>query len=169
MSGVSSSCARGVIEYAITDSGQGIAFTDDVIARLLRHSQFDQDTPEVGGQLFARIDRWGVRIEHATGPRTSDVRRLRACIPNRAAERQEIQRLFKEGLHYVGDWHTHPERYPTPSAVDISSVQDMFRRSKHRLASFVVVIVGTAPLPDGLFVGIANENGWSRLSFRSHN
>lgn len=71
--------------------------------------------------------------------------------------------MFKEELYYVGDWHTHPELQPTPSGTDISSFQDMFRKSRHRLASFVIVIVGTANFPKSLFVGLCTGEGLIEL------
>ena len=101
--------ACGVIAYVIGNSGQTLVLTDPVIEHLLCHRQFGPGSREAGGQLFARFEGKTIRIERATGPRPSDRRSLMAFVPNRLAERREITRLFKEGLHYVGDWHTHPE------------------------------------------------------------
>ncbi len=157
-------CACGVIEYPVSNSGQTLVLSESVIEHLVRHRQIGRDSHEAGGQLFAHIEDSIIRIELATGPRPSDRRRPRSFLPNRLAERQEIQQLFKEGLHYVGDWHTHSERHPRPSPIDIASFQDMFCQSRHHLASFVLVVVGTAALPCGLFVGIANERSWRELS-----
>ena len=84
-------------------------------------------------------------------------------IPNRFAERREIKEYFKSGFHYVGDWHTHPELYPTPSRTDVTSFQDMFSKSHHKLASFIMIIVGTAPQPAGLFVALCNDKGTDKL------
>lgn len=57
----------------------------------------------------------------------------------------------------MGDWHTHPECHPEPSLTDTESFKDMFNKSRHRLGSFVMVIVGTGPVPDGLFVGLGGD------------
>ena len=85
-------------------------------------------------------------------------------IPNRMAERREIRREFKDGFHYVGDWHSHPEPSPTPSQIDIQSIREMYRRSRHGLASFLMVIVGTSPDESGLYVALCNEHAPSRLT-----
>ncbi len=159
--------ACGVIEYTIGSSGQTLVLTDPVIEHLMRHRQIDPGSREAGGQLFARFDGNIIRIERATGPRPSDRRSLMAFVPNRLAERREIKRLFKEGLHYVGDWHTHPEPRPSPSQTDIESFQEMFRKSRHKLASFVMVIVGTATAPEGLFVGLCGKEGLQKLNFHN--
>lgn len=119
---------------------------------------------EAGGQLFARIhgDEWSV--EQATGPRQSDFRSRFGFRPNRKAEQQEIVERFTAGLHYVGDWHTHPERSPKPSSTDLSSMNDMVSASRHELPGFLMMIVGTRPGPSGFWLSIHHANGkWSRL------
>lgn len=119
---------------------------------------------EAGGQLFARIhgDEWSV--EQATGPRQSDFRSRFGFRPNRKAEQQEIVDRFTAGLHYVGDWHTHPESSPKPSSTDLSSMNDMVSASRHELPGFLMMIVGTRPGPSGFWLSIHHANGkWSRL------
>lgn len=119
---------------------------------------------EAGGQLFARIhgDEWSV--EQATGPRQSDFRSRFGFRPNRKAEQQEIVERFTAGLHYVGDWHTHPESSPKPSSTDLSSMNDMVSASRHELPGFLMMIVGTRPGPSGFWLSIHHANGkWSRL------
>ena len=41
---------------------------------------------------------------------------------------------------YVGEWHTHPERYPVPSALDRSTWQAIIKRQNNPV---VFIIVGT--------------------------
>ena len=153
----------GVIEYAVGDTGQTLVLTDTVLGHLRRYRQSSRLSREAGGQLFARIDGDTIIIERATGPRRSDKRTPLSFIPSRIAERREIRSFFKQGLHYVGDWHTHPEAHPRPSATDERSMTEMFRKSHHQLAGFILVIVGTAEDSSGLFVGISNGQRLMRL------
>ncbi|MFD1378123.1 Mov34/MPN/PAD-1 family protein [Fodinicurvata halophila] len=153
----------GVISYRIGDTGRELVITEAVLDHVGRHRQYKPSPSEAGGQLFARFEGLKISVERATGPRPSDRRSLFVFSPNRLAERSEIVHLFKVGLHYVGDWHTHPEPHPQPSATDISSFQDMFQQSRHRLASFVMIIVGKSEPPDGLFVALCNNEGVKRL------
>ena len=76
--------------------------------------------------------------------------------PNRAAEQREIDNRHKKGLHFVGDWHTHPEDIPQPSHLDISSMQETVAKSIHSLNGFLMVIVGTKEFPDALSVSLCD-------------
>ena len=56
------------------------------------------------------------------------------------------------GLHYVSDWHTHPEPVPRPSPLDAVSIAECVKKSRHLLNGFVLVVVGQAEPPVGLHV-----------------
>lgn len=142
-----------MICYLWAETGPRIGFDDRVVAHFARHRQRHLLQREAGGQLFARLDGDAVTVEVATGPRRTDRRHRYSYRPDRAAEQAEIDRLFDSGLHYVGDWHTHPERLPHASAKDVATILDLAARSHHSLSGLLLVIVGTAPLPAGLFVG----------------
>ncbi len=131
---------------------------------LLRYRQCTRRHLEAGGQLYAVFDRGTITLEKATGPHRSDKRYGTAFIPNRAAERREIRRLFMKGLHYVGDWHTHPQVFPKPSRVDLHNFSEIVRLSRHELNGFILVIVGTAAPPQGLYVTICDGTNFFKLS-----
>ena len=63
------------------------------------------------------------------------------------------------GLHFIGDWHTHPERIPAPSASDVRSIREAVTRSKHHLNGFVLLIAGIEVFPLGLFIGLYDAQG----------
>ncbi len=125
-----------------------------VLKHFQKHQQKRMDSVEAGGQLFARLSLKEVVIERATGPRRSDFRTRSLYIPDRSAEQREIDLWHRKRLHYVGDWHTHPELMPRPSSSDSDSIRDSFVRSKHSLHGFLLVIVGTAGFPLGLYVSL---------------
>ena len=58
------------------------------------------------------------------------------------------------GLHFVGDWHTHPEPTPRPSEDDLKNMQECFAKSVHELRTFAMIILGTDPLQTGLHVAL---------------
>lgn len=156
---------RGVsIQYPVGGSGQILSLEQSVLDHFVKWRQLDPKIPEAGGQLFGSVEGQCIRINLATGPRRSDRRGRFFFIADRLAERREISTFHKSGLHYFGDWHTHPQSIPSPSGTDLSSMADLFARSKHELNAFLMVIVGTAGFPDGLHVSVHEANAWSKLS-----
>jgi integrative and conjugative element protein (TIGR02256 family) len=143
---------HAVIVYPIGRSGQRLSFMPEVLKQLARHQQTRFWHREAGGQLFARIEDCNVRVVEATGPRPTDRRCRSRYEPDRVAEQAEIDARFPQGLHFVGDWHTHPEDRPTPSSIDLLSTAEGVRRSRHGLNAFVLVIVGRGAFPAGLHV-----------------
>lgn len=131
-----------MIKFRLGNSGQRLVFTDRVLDHFACNRQTAGNPKEAGGQLFALFEDDVIQIVLATGPRPTDKRGPTSYVPDRRAERAEIEYHFARGLHFVGDWHTHPERIPSPSAVDKRNMQDCYRRSIHRLNFFVLVIVG---------------------------
>lgn len=152
------------IRYPIGESRQVLTLEQNVLDHFAKWRQSDPKMPEAGGQLFGVVQGQSVKIMRATGPRSSDRRGRFFFIADRFAERREISTLHKSGLHYLGDWHTHPEAFPAPSGTDISSMADLFVRSKHDLNAFLMVIVGTADFPNGLHVSLHEANAWSALN-----
>lgn len=142
------------IVYPIGSSGQEIRLSVAVLAKFRRYRQLHWCQREAGGQLFARFNGRQIIVEDATGPRRSDRRSRTGYFPDRVSEQLEIEERFRRGLNFIGDWHTHPERYPVASGPDCQSIGDCVRRSKHRLNGFVMIVVGQAEAPEGLSVSI---------------
>jgi integrative and conjugative element protein (TIGR02256 family) len=139
-----------MIAYAIPGSEQRLVFPSSVLNHLAKHRQTRWYHREAGGQLFARFALPDIVIEEATGPRRSDWRTRYSYRPNRRAEQREITRRHSRGLHFIGDWHTHPEAIPSPSSRDIESMCELFTLSEHALNGFVLAIVGREAFPLGM-------------------
>lgn len=150
----------GVIVFELGASGQHLVLETPVIAHLEAHRQVTAQHREAGGQLFPVFSDGSVIVKEATGPRPTDRRTRTSYRPDRKAEQQEILGRHSRGLHYVGDWHTHPSSRPSPSDVDHCSIQDSFRRSTHSLHGFVLIVVGTLRGPRGLHVSV-NDGNWA--------
>lgn len=153
------------LTYGLDADGPAVILTDEALAAMLRHRQQRARDPEAGGQLFARFEGDSTVIIEATGPKCRDRRSRYLFIPDRLLQRQEILARHRDGKHFVGDWHTHPEPVPSPSrALDIAGMIDCFQKSRHDLQAFVMVIVGTAEPPEGIYVGLVDGNGVRQLS-----
>jgi integrative and conjugative element protein (TIGR02256 family) len=133
--------------YRGSNTGVLISLSTDVLVHFHAHRQIKHNY-EVGGQLFARFPSSGlVAIEKVSGPRKTDSKILNIFKPDIKLEQQEINDYFEQGYHFVGDWHTHPEKYPSPSVVDSTNIGNIFQKSKHTLNNFVLIIVGQAEYP----------------------
>lgn len=148
-----------MLHYPIGSSGQVIILTDEVLRYFMRYRQKLPHQKEAGGQLFARIARNEIHIMEATGPRKTDHRGRTFYHPDRRLEQVEIDIRYELGLHYVGDWHTHPTKYPQASDIDVNNISASVSHSKHSLNGFVLVIVGTAKPPAGIYVSINDGLG----------
>jgi len=151
-----------MLEYPVGQSEQHLLIEDPVIEHFRRWQQRRWYQKEAGGQLFAILQPRTVIVTEATGPRTTDKRSRFGYVADRHAEREEIKERYGRGLHYVGDWHTHHERVAQPSSIDITSIRECVTKSEHMLNAFVLIVVGTATVPDCLSVII--HDGRQRLT-----
>jgi integrative and conjugative element protein (TIGR02256 family) len=153
-----------MIAYPIGTSGQTLILTQPVLERFSEHRQRRWWQREAGGQLFARFDGTDIFVVEATPPGRYDIRSRFSFQPNRRREQSEILERHERGLHFIGDWHTHPEAEPHPSSVDAKSMHDLVTQSQHQLNGFIMIIVGTRDVPDGLCVALFSRASGIRLS-----
>jgi integrative and conjugative element protein (TIGR02256 family) len=149
--------------YGIPNSGQQIVLTRAALEVFSAYLQQGTD-PEAGGLLFAEFDFPIIRITEASLPRATDRRWRTLFIPNRMLQRQLIKQRFKKDYHFVGEWHTHPEAKPTPSALDLESMSDSFLKSRHELNYFIMVIVGNTSKNLVLWVSVHNGSNYYSLN-----
>lgn len=136
-----------------------VSFSSKSISTMMKYQQHDGKGKEAGGQLFAQFNAGVVNIEFASKPKSGDRRWWNRFIPCRKAERREIASNYQKGLHFVGDWHTHPELIPKYSRCDLTSIRDCLERSRHDLLGLLLVIVGHANDPvDAIRVWFVNQN-----------
>jgi integrative and conjugative element protein (TIGR02256 family) len=153
-----------VIVYPIGTTGQQIILANSVVAHLRRHRQRWWYQKEAGGQLFARLEGDRIQVVDATGPRRTDRRTRTGYHPDRRAEQDEIAERHPKGLHFVGDWHTHPDTKPQPSGRDLASMAECFAKSAHGLNGFLLLIVGTVDLPCGIHASLHDGKAYYVLT-----
>lgn len=138
--------------------------TEKVIETLKQYRQKKIFEKEAGGQLFAQFDGADTYIVDATPPNPSDKRGRFSFRPDRNIQQIDIARRYTMGLHFAGDWHTHPQPIPSPSSIDIASMIECFNKSKHGLKAFLIVIVGVAEPPLGIYVGLVRNNTIEKMN-----
>jgi integrative and conjugative element protein (TIGR02256 family) len=156
--------AKEELIYCLRGPRKRLVFATEVVRHFERNRQRRTTAKEAGGQLFARFTEDAIVVEVATGPYRRDQRSRCLFTPDRRQEQRDIDGHFKKCLHFLGNWHTHPEAVPSPSAVDLKNTRQRFVESDHALMAFVIVIVGLAPFPSGLYVALVNQTAASRLS-----
>ncbi|HGN2220474.1 TPA: Mov34/MPN/PAD-1 family protein [Pseudomonas aeruginosa] len=117
-------------------------FAPQVIDVFEQYIQGELDT-EAGGILLGHVRGIHLEILEATIPTPKD-RRLKYFFERLLHGHQRIaEKRWKDSnglVRYVGEWHTHPEDYPTPSGLDISEWQKLAkgrRDGRPMLASIV--------------------------------
>ena len=150
-----------MLEFAIGRSGQVLVLSQGVVRKFRLYRQMRWYQREAGGQLFARLSLPRIIVEEATGPRRTDRRTRTSYVPDREAEQREINCRHAVDLHFVGDWHTHPEAVPIPSGRDIASITESIRKSTHELNGFLLIIVGQAEPQESLYVSVHDRSGRS--------
>lgn len=120
-----------------------IRFESAVVEFLEKHRQRNWFANERAGQLFGTIDGAIVTVAEATGPRRGDRANHISYNIDRKAAQREIDERYEKGLHYIGDWHTHPQKAPGPSMTDVLSMVRLFCTSSHQLNHVAMLIVGT--------------------------
>lgn len=143
------------IRFVEEFGGPAIVLTAEALSAM---DKYRQKAKEAGGQLFAKFDGADTTIVEATSPKLLDKRSRCGFRPNKMLQRLEIYDRYRKGLHFVGDWHTHPEAIPSPSDVDVKGMAESFHLSVHNLRAFVMVILGTDPIPKSLFAALIKGN-----------
>lgn len=142
------------ISYQIPGAKWRMYFTSETLAVLTKTVQRGTRSKEQVGQLFTR-DLTGdlVEIVHATklSPKWASFARVKFEPKTAIAERTK---LFDQGLHCIGLWHTHPEPRPVPSGEDRVLAKEHALAAIPQLSGLVFVIVGTSSFPTGLQVWV---------------
>ena len=122
-----------------------------IAARALRTMrQFRQLRPEhteAGGVLLGRLidGSENLVIDEATIPDSSDRRSRFNFFRSKNRTQQRINQAWQETnqtRNYLGEWHTHPEDYPTPSGHDIENWKRIVSVSRFEQKALVFLIVG---------------------------
>jgi integrative and conjugative element protein (TIGR02256 family) len=106
----------------IVSPEQRLVFADEAVLQMRAHAQRSRWQAEAGGVLLGRhlLDSKDMAVDEVTVPQKED-RRSRFNF-FRSKQHSALARVrwdVSRGTSaYLGLWHTHPERDPSPSSVD---------------------------------------------------
>lgn len=140
--------------FRLPEASWQLELSPNVVAELRKHVQRTRLSRESVGQLFSKdLTSSRVVVELATliKPMWSAWSRVRFDVAEAMNERE---RLFNQGWHCVGLWHTHPESLPSPSSEDRDLAREHAVAAKRFLDGLVFAIIGNGKLPDSLRVWV---------------
>ena len=146
--------------------GKGtILLTPGVLATFSKYQQTGSKT-EAGGYLMGREFGGQLVVEVATEPGADDVRKRFFFKRNKYRGQKLVDKIWKASgrkMIIAGEWHSHPESFPTPSNRDIRESIKSFNKGHFPLDFMLIVIVGKKAIVHS-WVGIQNKSGLFRIS-----
>jgi len=147
--------------WRVSNDGPCLVIQGHVLEVFKRYRQTGFFTPESGGILLGYVRDPHIEILVASEPTRWD-KRLRCFFDRKAKGHQELaQRYWTESgglIRYVGEWHTHPEDYPTPSSVDREGWTRLARNSADK-RPVLGIIIGRV----GLHVELVTADGSAQV------
>lgn len=110
---------------------------------------------ETGGILIGRYTdngRTAVIVEATPRPRGSRFGWAWFQRSN-AGLNKILDQRWKDGLHYLGEWHFHPGGSPSPSGPDIVSMQSISSNRQYHCREPILLIIGGRP-PDEFDISV---------------
>lgn len=135
--------------------GIKLILTDTVLNIFDSFTQNTINKNESGGILLGQIDEKTVYMVRATTPNKFDKASRYNFVRDKTAAQIladfEYMNSSKQTI-YFGEWHTHPEDYPSPSGQDIKMIKGQYKLGKNFPPFIFLIIQGIK----GIYVGIYN-------------
>lgn len=102
-------------------NGRVVDILSEIIDEISKWLQHNTDLPESGGYILGYQHRKtrNITLESITSPHRQDFRSRIRCTIRDIYHGRVLQNAKKENSYYMGVWHTHPQRFPYPSSIDI--------------------------------------------------
>ena len=136
-----------------------------VVAVLQAYAQHAPDATEAGGVLMGRYIATSddVIVDAITEPMTGDRRTRYSFYRAKRRHQAALDAAWKSSGHtctYLGEWHTHPQAYPTPSSTDTTDWNRRLRQDQYPEELFFL-IVGTHQI--SMWAAKTATNTWKPL------
>ena len=104
-------------------NGGKIKLSNDAIQVINSYKQLEKKDPESGGVLLGRFIKSSkdIVIDKVSTPMKGDVQtryKFKRLSPLHQKIIDQEWNKSKGTCNYLGEWHTHPEEFPSPSGVD---------------------------------------------------
>lgn len=147
-----------VAEWSTADKRNLVVFSPDVLRVFKRYRQRFFWQPEGGGILLGRRRGKHLEVMLATEPSPKDSRSAFSFVREADGHAELAEEAWRQGekqIDYLGEWHTHPQKIPTPSSIDRYEWNKLVRQRP--TTPLLVVIVGTDTIHVELIVGLQEK------------
>lgn len=139
--------------------GLSIKISFEVLEKMFHYIQNDNIKPEAGGILIGHdLEDNNFSITDISIPSVYDKSSRFNFTRSKKNAQLILNKFFKESNGkkiYLGEWHTHPEDYPTPSPIDNKSILERIQRDVLNSEIIFMIIVGRK----GLYITYVEMNG----------
>jgi hypothetical protein len=124
-----------------------ITITKEVLTIFDRYRQHNFKDHEAGGILLGRFikDSLDIVVDVATEPSQGDITSRFSFFRSQKRTQTLVDQVWLQSngtQNYLGEWHTHPERYPSPSRIDLKNWHRIVIKAQYEQDSLLFIIVG---------------------------
>lgn len=129
--------------WSTKDKKQLIYIDPNALELMISFQQDQMKKPEAGGILLGKVRGSHLEVVEVTTPSIQDKQSRfmfeRSSLPHKEIANDRWQSSLGT-VRYIGEWHTHPEDFPTPSALDISEWKDLARNRVDKRPLLAIII-----------------------------
>ena len=109
--------------FQIENKGR-VKISPEVIEKTFKYVQDSDEKLEGGGVLLGRflVNSKNIIVDKVTEPMAGDIRKRNFFKRGEETHQKIINEEWEISngrCNYLGEWHTHAEKYPTPSNIDL--------------------------------------------------
>jgi integrative and conjugative element protein (TIGR02256 family) len=135
---------EGIPLVHVSDDGVfNVHFSLEVLSKITTECR-RVDRMETGGILLGRYSKNG-RVAHildCSQPPRDSLRRLRSFLRGVKGIKTLLDRFWRDGQYYLGEWHYHPHSSSYPSAQDIRQMLEIAREPGYKCPEPILLVVG---------------------------
>lgn len=150
----------------VTINEYELIFSAEPIAILDLYKQRKSNAPESGGIVLGKILENKIHILKLSVPTELDKASRMNFERHRLSAQIIINYEFFNSngqITYLGEWHTHPEKYPSPSITDMRMIQKQFLENKIHTDFLLLLIQGL----NELYIAVFDKTGLSYMSYKN--
>ena len=124
---------------------KALDINSDVLKLLSEYKQIESNSAEAGGFLIGYTQKQfkNVIVEYITKPQKLDYR-SRLAFRRKDRMHFKILNVFRgRKSDYLGTWHSHPQKVPSPSKIDLDDWRECLLKEKTNSGYIIFLILGT--------------------------